>query len=80
VAAQDAAAALTLVSEVASVGADLRRFTAELLEQFRGLFLVQYAPNVEEIVDEAADVVAEWRTLSAKVQCRRRTPLHRPAR
>jgi len=67
VAAQDAAAALTLVSEVASVGADLRRFTAELLEQFRGLFLVQYAPNVEEIVDEPADVVADWRSLSAKV-------------
>jgi DNA polymerase-3 subunit gamma/tau len=67
VAAQDAAAALTLVSEVASVGADLRRFTAELLEQFRGLFLVQYAPNVEEIVDEPADVVAEWRSLSSKV-------------
>ena len=67
VAAQDAAGALTLISEIASVGADLRRFASESLEQFRGLFLVHYAPNVEEVVDESADVIAEWRTMAKRL-------------
>jgi DNA polymerase-3 subunit gamma/tau len=69
VAAGDAPGALTLVSEIASSGADLRRFVADALEFFRGLFLAQYAPNLEEIVDEPDEVLAQWRsharTLSA---------------
>lgn len=62
VADQDAPGALTLVSEIASGGADLRRFVADALECFRGLFLAQYAPNLEEIVDEPDDVIAQWRS------------------
>jgi len=69
VAERDAPGALTLVSEIASSGADLRRFVADALEFFRGLFLAQYAPNLEEIVDEPDEVLAQWRsyarTLSA---------------
>jgi DNA polymerase-3 subunit gamma/tau len=69
VAGSDAPGALTLVSEIASSGADLRRFVADALEFFRGLFLAQYAPNLEEIVDEPDEVLAQWRsharTLSA---------------
>ncbi len=64
---QDAAAVLTLVARLASEGADLRRFVADAVELFRGLFLAQYAPNLDEIVDEPAEVVAEWRALSRKL-------------
>jgi DNA polymerase-3 subunit gamma/tau len=69
VAERDAPGALTLVAEIASGGADLRRFVADSLEFFRGLFLAQYAPNLEEIVDEPEEVLSQWRlharTLSA---------------
>ena len=65
--AGDAAAALGLVASVASRGADLRRFVAEAVEFFRGVFLAQYAPNLEEVVDDSADVVAEWRRYAAAV-------------
>ena len=57
----DAPAALGLVAELASRGADLRRFVAEAVEFFRGVFLAQYAPNLDEVVDEPGDVIAEWR-------------------
>ena len=69
IANQDAPAALILVSELAARGGDLRRFVAEAMGFFRGIFLAQYAPNLEEIADEPADVIDEWRrhadTLSA---------------
>ncbi|MCB2223534.1 MAG: DNA polymerase III subunit gamma/tau [Actinobacteria bacterium] len=61
IADQDAPAALTLVSEIAGQGADLRRYTAEALEFFRGVFLALYAPNLDEIVDEPGDLIDEWR-------------------
>ena len=61
IANQDAPAALTLVSELAARGGDLRRFVAEAMGFFRGVFLAQYAPNLEEIADEPADVLDEWR-------------------
>ncbi len=61
VANQDAPAALVLVSELAARGGDLRRFVSEAMGYFRGIFLAQYAPNLEEIVDEPADVLDEWR-------------------
>lgn len=60
----DAPKALGLVAELAARGADLRRFTAEAVEYFRGIFLAQYAPNLDEIVDVPADTVAEWRQLA----------------
>ena len=58
---RDAPAALGLVAEIASGGADLRRFVADSIEFFRGVFLALYAPNLEEILDDSADVVAEYR-------------------
>ena len=61
VSAQDAPAALTLISELAARGGDLRRFVAEAMGFFRGVFLAQYAPNLEEIADEPVDVLEEWR-------------------
>lgn len=57
----DAAGALGLAASVAAEGADLRRFVADAIEYFRGVFLARYAPNLEEIVDEPAEVLAEWR-------------------
>lgn len=66
---QDAPAALALVAELAARGGDLRRFVAEAMGFFRGVFLAQYAPNLEEIADEPIDTLDEWRrhakTLSA---------------
>jgi len=69
IAGQDAPAALALVAELAARGGDLRRFVAEAMAFFRGVFLTQYTPNIEEIADEPSDVIDEWRrharTLSA---------------
>ncbi|MFH2072022.1 MAG: hypothetical protein ABIJ75_04130, partial [Actinomycetota bacterium] len=61
ISSQDAPGALRLVAEIAGSGADLRRYAADALEFFRGVFLAQYAPNLEEIVDEPSDVLEEWR-------------------
>jgi DNA polymerase III gamma/tau subunit len=58
---QDAPAALGLVAQLASRGADLRRFVADSLGFFRGIFLAQYAPNLEEITDEPPEILDEWR-------------------
>jgi len=58
---QDAPAALSLVAELASQGADLRRFVGEAIGFFRGVFLAQYAPNLEEVADEPLDTLEEWR-------------------
>ncbi|HUU61889.1 MAG TPA: DNA polymerase III subunit gamma/tau [Acidimicrobiia bacterium] len=57
----DAAGALGLAASIAAEGADLRRFVADAIEFFRGVFLARYAPNLEEIVDEPAEVLGEWR-------------------
>ncbi|MEN8114555.1 MAG: DNA polymerase III subunit gamma/tau [Actinomycetota bacterium] len=61
IAAQDAPTALGLVARLASQGSDLRRFVADALGYFRGIFLAQYAPNLEEITDEPPEVLDEWR-------------------
>ena len=53
--------ALGLVAQLASRGADLRRFVADSLGFFRGIFLAQYAPNLEEITDEPPEILDEWR-------------------
>ncbi len=58
---QDAPAALGLVAQLASRGADLRRFVADSLGFFRGIFLAQYAQNLEEITDDPPEILDEWR-------------------
>jgi DNA polymerase-3 subunit gamma/tau len=65
---QDAPAALDLVASIAGAGADLRRFTADAVEFFRGVFLAQYAPNLEEIIDEPAEVLADWRDQARRTE------------
>jgi DNA polymerase-3 subunit gamma/tau len=57
----DATGALGLAASIVAEGADLRRFVADAIEFFRGVFLARYAPNLEEIVDEPAEVLGEWR-------------------
>jgi DNA polymerase-3 subunit gamma/tau len=64
----DAPGALTLAASIAAEGADLRRFVADAIEFFRGVFLARYAPNLEEIVDEPAEVLAEWRGQARRLQ------------
>ena len=68
IATNDAVGGLTLVANLASSGADLRRFVADGLDLFRGLFLTQYAPNLQEIVDESPERLGEWRELARKLQ------------
>jgi DNA polymerase-3 subunit gamma/tau len=58
----DAPDALALAASIAAEGADLRRFVSDAIEFFRGIFLTRYAPNIEEIVDEPAEVIEEWRS------------------
>ncbi len=60
VAAQDARAALELVAEMSADGVDLRRFVAECVGFFRGVFLAHYAPNLAEISDEPPEVYEAW--------------------
>ena len=60
VAGHDAKAALELVARLAAEGVDLRRFVAECVAYFRGVFLAHYAPNLAEIVDEPAEVYETW--------------------
>ncbi|GMQ98000.1 MAG: DNA polymerase III subunit gamma/tau [Acidimicrobiia bacterium] len=57
----DAAGALTLVAELASQGADLRRFVADAISYLRGVFLAQYTTNIEEVADESAETIEEWK-------------------
>ncbi len=67
ISAQDAPAALGLVAQLASRGADLRRFVADSLGFFRGIFLAQYAPNLEEITDEPPEILDEWRRTAQSI-------------
>jgi DNA polymerase-3 subunit gamma/tau len=61
IAEHDAPGSLALAASLAAEGADLRRFVADSIEFFRGIFLTRYAPKLEEIVDEPADVISGWR-------------------
>lgn len=63
----DASSSLHLVAELASEGVDLRRFVAEGISFFRGVFLAHYAPNLEEIADEPSDVLDAWRRTAAEL-------------
>jgi DNA polymerase-3 subunit gamma/tau len=64
VAGQDAKAALELVAEMSADGVDLRRFVAECIGFFRGVFLAHYAPNLAEISDEPQEVYESWKKAS----------------
>lgn len=61
IAAQDARSALELVAELAASGVDLRRFVAECIGFFRGVFLAHYAPNLAEIADEPPEIYESWK-------------------
>lgn len=60
----DARSALEMVATLSAEGADLRRFAAEAIAFFRGVFLVKYAPNLSEVVDESEDVIDDWRRVA----------------
>lgn len=62
--AGDPAAALTLISEISRQGADLRRFVADSIGYLRGVFLAQYAPNIEDVVDASRETIAEWQQVA----------------
>ncbi len=64
---EDPAAALTLVADIARQGADLRRFVSDAIGYLRGVFLSQYASNVEEVVDASKETIAEWRETAALI-------------
>lgn len=63
----DASSALHLVAELASEGVDLRRFVAEGISFFRGVFLAHYAPNLEEIADEPTEILESWKKTAASL-------------
>ena len=64
---RDAKGVLEIISEIAALGIDLRRFAADAIGFFRGVFLAQYAPNLEDLVDEPAEVLEDWRAIGASI-------------
>jgi DNA polymerase-3 subunit gamma/tau len=64
---QDAPKGLGIVARLAAEGADLRRFAADSVGFMRGIFLAQYAPNLEEVADEPPDTLARWRKHAAVI-------------
>lgn len=60
----DAKVALTLVAKLAADGVDLRRFIAEAIAFFRGVFLAHYSPNLEEVSDDPAETLDDWRKVA----------------
>lgn len=65
--ANDPAAGLTLISDITRQGADLRRFVSDAIGYLRGIFLAQYAPNIEEVVDAPKETIDEWRQIANTV-------------
>lgn len=63
----DAKAALELTANLAANGVDLRRFLSESIGFFRGVFLAHYAPNLDEVADEPADILEDWRAVAASL-------------
>jgi DNA polymerase-3 subunit gamma/tau len=63
----DPAGGLALVAELATQGADLRRFIADAIGHMRGIFLAQYASNVDEIVDASSETITEWKRQAAEL-------------
>ena len=56
----DAAGGLSLIAEIASQGADLRRFVSDAIGFLRGVFLTQYTRNIEEVADESRETIEHW--------------------
>jgi DNA polymerase-3 subunit gamma/tau len=67
VAAGDAAGGISLIAELASQGADLRRFIGDAIAYLRGVFLAQYAGNIEEVVDAPNETIEDWRTRASTI-------------
>lgn len=64
----DARAGLELVAELSSEGIDLRQFVGDAIAFFRGVFLAHYGKDIEELVEEPADVIADWRKAASMLQ------------
>ena len=64
---QDARAAIEMVAGLSAEGVDLRRFVSEGIAFYRGVFLAHYAPNLAEVADESADVLADWTRVSKEL-------------
>lgn len=65
--ANDAGAILALLTDLDASGVDLRRFVSDAIGFFRGVFLAGWSTNLEELVDEPAEVLADWRTAAAEL-------------
>lgn len=61
VASRDSQRALELVARLSSQGVDLRRFAAEGVGFFRGVFLAHYAPSLAAAADEPEEILSTWR-------------------
>jgi DNA polymerase-3 subunit gamma/tau len=57
----DAPGALSLIAEIASQGADLRRFVSDAIGFLRGVFLAQYTVNIEEVANESRETIEHWK-------------------
>ncbi len=67
IAAGDAAGGLMLVAELSAQGADLRRFVGDAIAYFRGVFLIQYTDNIDDVVNEPAETIDDWRLRAASI-------------
>ena len=61
---QDAGAVLRLVSELAGQGVNMRRFAADAIEFFRGVFLVQYAPEAAGEAGHFPEAADDWKQVA----------------
>jgi DNA polymerase-3 subunit gamma/tau len=61
----DAAGALSLIAEISSRGADLRRFVSDAIGFLRGVFLAQYTANIEEVANESRETIEHWQRYAA---------------
>ena len=66
-AAGDAAGGPMLVAELSAQGADLRRFVGDAIAYFRGVFLIQYTDNIDDVVNEPAETIDDWRLRAASI-------------
>lgn len=67
VASRDSQQALELVARLSSQGVDLRRFAAEGVGFFRGVFLAHYAPNLAAAADEPEEILSTWRNAAKRI-------------
>lgn len=61
---QDAGAVLRLVYELAGQGVNMRRFAADAIEFFRGVFLVQYAPEAAGEAGHFPEAADDWKQVA----------------